>query len=125
MAVNWGSKQNMTQLTSIGGPPGSTFTTFLTPAANERIHVEVEIDFPVSAADDAVVYVDATLDDGPSENWDDVHVMEFAIDEGTDPNKVSFVLYGHYKYRIGVERISGGSDTLTSADCSYRIATMS
>lgn len=124
MAVQWSSsKQTMTQLTSIGNP-GKSFATLLTPAANERIHVEVEIDFPVSAADDAVVYVEATLDDS-TPNWDDVRVLEFAIDEATDPNKASFILYGHYKYRISVERIAGGSDTLTSADCSYRIATMS
>jgi hypothetical protein len=112
----------MTQLTSI--TTRQNFTTFIQLEPNERAHVEVEIDFPVSAADDAVVTVEATLD-ASTENWDDTPVLQFAIDEGTDPNKKAFILEGHYKYRIGVERISGGSDTLTSADCSYRIGTMS
>ena len=106
MAVQWGSKQNMTQLTSI--TTRQNFTTFIQPAANERVHVEIEIDFPASATDDAVIYVDGTLD-ASTENWDDTAIMTMAIDEATDPNKVSFVLYGHYKYRIGVERNSGGS----------------
>ena len=69
--------------------------------------------------DGMVVAVYRTLDD-TTESWDDTAVLEFVIDKGTDPNKLSFLLSGGYKHRIGVRR-DGTTDTHTSADMSFRL----
>ena len=37
----------------------------------------------------------------------------------TDPNRISFLVTGVYKFRVGVRR-SGSTDTITSADLSLR-----
>jgi hypothetical protein len=36
-----------------------------------------------------------------------------------DPNRISFLVTGVYKFRVGVRR-SGSTDTITSADLSLR-----
>ncbi len=59
-----------------------------------------------------------TLDD-TSEVWDVIPMMEFLIENTTDPNRISFLVTGVYKFRVGVRR-SGSTDTITSADLSYR-----
>jgi hypothetical protein len=46
-------------------------------------------------------------------------VMEFLIENATDPNRISFLVTGVYKFRVGV-RTSGSTDTITSADMSLR-----
>lgn len=121
MAVGWGTKTNATQLTSI--TTEQFFNQTPNPAPNEMVHCEVEADFPATPTDDAIVAVYGTLDDS-TENWDDTPLMEFTIDNGTDPNKISWSMFGFYKFRVGVRR-SGTTDTLTSADFSHRIGTMS
>lgn len=113
----WGSKTSATQLTSVSSTE-QFFDTLITLNPQETIHCEVEVDFVVTPTDDMIVAVYATLD-ASSESWDDAPIMEFVIDNGTDPNKVSFLVSGVYKIRIGV-RASGGTDTHTSADLSYR-----
>jgi len=122
MAVGWSSsKTTATQLTSI--TTEQFFTTIIGPAANEVAHVEVEVDFPATPTDRAIVSVYGTLD-ASSENWDDTPIMQFTLENSPDPNKVSFRLFGVYRYRIGVKR-SGTTDTLASADMAYRLATLS
>ena len=59
-----------------------------------------------------------TLDDA-SEVWDLIPMMEFLIENTTDPNRISFLVTGVYKFRVGVRR-SGSTDTITSADLSLR-----
>jgi hypothetical protein len=59
-----------------------------------------------------------TLDD-TSEVWDLIPMMEFLIENTTDPNRISFLVTGVYKFRVGVRR-SRSTDTLTSADLSLR-----
>ena len=59
-----------------------------------------------------------TLDDS-SEVWDIIPMMEFLIENTTDPNRISFLVTGVYKFRVGVRR-SGSTDTITSVDLSYR-----
>ena len=110
----WGAKTNATQLTSI--TTEQFFALLVTTTPRELIHCEIEVNFPVSPTDNAIVAVYGTLD---AENWDDTPLMEFVIDKGTDPNKISFQIMGVYKFRIGVRR-DGTTDTLTSADFSFR-----
>lgn len=58
--------------------------------------------------------------DASTENWDDTPFVVFQIDKAIDPNKVAFVIKDVYKFRVGVKR-SGSTDTITSADFSYRL----
>ena len=112
----WGSKTSATQLTNITTEQFFDQTPTLNP--RELCHCEVDANFPASPTDNLAVSVYATLD-ASSEDWDDTPLMQFEVDNGTDPNKVSFVVMGIYKFRIGVKR-SGTTDTITSADFSYR-----
>lgn len=112
----WGSKTTATQLTSITTEQFFSATPTLNPG--ETLHCEVEANPPTTPTDDLIVAVYGTLD-ASSENWDDTPIMEFIIDKDTDPNKVSFLISGIYKFRVGVRR-SGSTDTYTSADFSYR-----
>ncbi len=57
-----------------------------------------------------------TLDDS-SGVFDLIPMMEF--ENTTDPNRISFLVTGVYKFRVGVRR-SGSTDTITSADLSLR-----
>lgn len=114
----WGSKTSATQLTSI--TTIQYFDSVPTLDPGEWAHVQVDVNFPATPTDHAVVQVFTTLDDS-SENWDDTPLHEFQIDKGTDPNAVSFLVSGVYKFRVGVKR-SGSTDTLTSADLAYRLS---
>jgi hypothetical protein len=82
----------------------------------------VSVDFPGSPTDHAIIAVYTTLDDS-SEVWDLIPMMEFLIENTTDPNRISFLVTGVYKFRIGVHR-SGSTDTITSADLSLRKGTV-
>ena len=113
----WGSKTTSTQLTSVTTEQFFSQTPTLNPG--ETTHVEVDADFPASPTDYLVVAVYGTLDDS-SENWDDTPILEFEIDNATDPNKLSFLVSGVYKFRVGVRR-SGSTDTITSADMAHRL----
>jgi hypothetical protein len=90
-------------------------TNLIAPAT---AHVQVSVDFPGSPTDHAIVAVYTTLDD-TSEVWDLIPMMEFLIENTTDPNRISFLVTGVYKFRVGVRR-SGSTDTITSADLSLR-----
>jgi hypothetical protein len=106
------------------GHPATAFTTeqFFNqvPTLNPRetAHVQVSVDFPASPTDHAIIAVYTTLDD-TSEVWDLIPMMEFLIENTTDPNRISFLVTGVYKFRVGVRR-SGSTDTITSADLSLR-----
>ncbi len=112
----WGSKTSATQLTSITTEQFFNQTPTLTPG--ELLHCEVEYNPVGTPTDNLVVSIYGTLD-AATENWDDTPIMRFEIDNAIDPNKVSFTLSGIYKFRIGVKR-SGSTDTITSADFSFR-----
>jgi hypothetical protein len=84
----------------------------------ETTHLQVSVDFPDSSTDHAIVAVYTTLDDS-SEVFDLIPMMEFLIENTTDPNRISFLVTGVYKFRVGVRR-SGSTDTITSADLSLR-----
>ena len=113
----WGSKTTSTQLTSITTEQFFSQTPTLNPG--ETAHVEVEYNPVASPTDNLVVSVYGTLD-ASAENWDDTPILEFEIDNGTDPNKVGFLVSGVYKFRVGARR-SGTTDTITSADMAHRL----
>jgi hypothetical protein len=121
MTVAWSGKTDATQLTSI--TTEQFFDVTPSPDPNEVAHCEVEVDFPTTPTDNAIVSVYGTLD-ASTENWDDTPLLQFTISNGTDPNKVSWTIFGVYKFRVGVKR-SGSTDTLTSADFSVREGSMS
>ena len=112
----WGSDTAATQLTSITTEQFFNQVPTLNP--RETAHVQVSVDFPGSPTDHAIVAVYTTLDDS-SEVWDLIPMMEFLIENTTDPNRISFLVTGVYKFRVGVRR-SGSTDTITSADLSLR-----
>lgn len=112
----WGADTAATQLTSI--TTEQFFSTVITLNPGELAHVQVSADFPATPTDHLVVSVYTTLDD-TTEVWDITPWLQFQIDKATDPNRASFALYGCYKARVGVKR-SGTTDTITSADLSYR-----
>lgn len=116
----WSSKTSATQLTSITTEQffsfGGSSRVDLDPG--ESAHFQVEVNFPASPTDDAIVAVYGTLDES-SEVYDLIPVIEFVIDKAADPNRVSFLVDGVKGFRVGVRR-SGTTDTITTADASYR-----
>ena len=110
----WGSDTAATQLTGITTEQFFNQVPTLNP--RETAHVQVSVDFPSSPTDHLLVAVYTTLDD-TSEVWDIIPMMEFLIENTTDPNRISFLVTGVYKFRVGVRR-SGSTDTITSADLS-------
>lgn len=114
---SWGDKTASTQLTTLS----DTLQYFTnTPQMNpgQTNHEEVECDFASTPTDNLEVQVQGTLD-ASSESWDETPITAFEIDNGTDPNKVSFLVSGFYKYRVGVQS-TGATDDHTSADRNYR-----
>ena len=113
----WAAKDSSTQLTNI--TTEQFFDDIPTLNPRELAHCEVEYNPVSSPTDNLVVSVYGTLDSS-SENWDDTPILQFEIDNGIDPNKAGFVIMGIYKFRVGVKR-SGSTDTITSADFSFRL----
>ena len=108
--MGWGSKTQIMTSQSVAGTELFSDAVDLNPG--EVAHVEVEADFPGSPTDNLVVAVYGTLD-ASSENWDDTALFSFEIDNGTDPNKASFIVSGVYRFRVGCVR-SGSTDTITT-----------
>jgi hypothetical protein len=80
----------------------------------EGAHVTVDADFPASPTDNLIVEVQASLD---GTNWDDTPLMKLEIDNGTDPNQISFIVRDVAQFRLYCYR-SGSTDTITvTAKC--------
>ena len=62
--------------------------------------MQVSVDFPGSPTDHAIVAVYTTLDD-TSEVWDLIPMLEFLLENTTDPNRISFLVTGVYEFRVG------------------------
>jgi hypothetical protein len=78
----WGSDTAATQLTSITTEQFFNQVPALNP--RETAHVQVSVYFPGSPTDHAIIAVYSTLDDS-SEVWDLIPMMEFLIENTTDP----------------------------------------
>ncbi|UCG56835.1 MAG: hypothetical protein JSU70_18455 [Phycisphaerales bacterium] len=74
----------------------------------EGAHVTVDADFPASPTDDLEVYIQASLD---GSTWDDTAITSFVVDNGTDPNQVSFIVKDVAHFRLYCKR-SGSTDTI-------------
>lgn len=117
----WGSDTSATQLTTIGTSEqffsfgGSTKIT-LNPG--EEAVIQISADFVSSPTDRLVVSIYGTLDDS-SEVWDIEPVMTMLLSNALDPNRFTIVVGNLYAFRIGTKS-SGTTDTITSADASYR-----
>ena len=85
----WGSDTAATQLTGITTEQFFDQVPTLNP--RETAHVQVSVDFPGSPTDHAIVAIYTTLDDA-SEVWDLIPMMEFLIENTTDPNRISFLV---------------------------------
>jgi len=120
MAVGWSTATSATQLTSI--TTEQFFTSVPLAAPNEIVHVDVDINFPTTPTDNAVISVYGSLQG--TADYDDIPFLTFIVDNGTDPSKVSFKVFGYYQFRVGVKR-DGSTDTITSGDMDHRIGTMS
>jgi hypothetical protein len=113
--MSWSNKTQIETAASVAGT--ELYSSAVTLNPGELAHVEVEANPPATPTDDLLVRVYGTLDDS-TENWDDTPVYEFAIDKDTDPNKVSFIISGLYKWRLGFIR-DGTTDTIV-VDAYYR-----
>lgn len=119
----WGAETTLYQTSAFGGTDagvGSTevFTSDVDLETNgyEGAHVVVEADFPATPTDNLVVSVYASLD---GVNYDDTPLYAFEIDNGTDPNQVSFVVRDVAHFRIGLKS-SGTTDTI-DAQVKYQV----
>jgi hypothetical protein len=119
--MSWGNKTTATQLTSITTEQffsfGGSSYVYLNPG--ESAHVQVKYNPVGSPTDHLIVAVYGTLD-ASTQTSDVTPFMEFTVDKASDPNYVSFIVSGLYGFRIGVRR-SGTTDTITDADCAYRL----
>jgi hypothetical protein len=116
----WSADNAATQLTTI--TTEQFFDDVISLNPGEIAHVQVHVALGDSAGTDpGQVSVYTTLDDS-SETWDQVPIQSFYISQaGTlDDNWFSFTVSGVYKFRIGVKRVSGTSDSHT-ADMNSRV----
>ncbi len=113
----WGAKTSATQLVNITTEQFFDQTPSLNPG--ESAHVQVQVDFPATPTDNAIVAVYTTLDTA-TEDWDEIPFLEFLIENSNDLADVSFVVSDVFKFRVGVRR-DGSTDTLVSADMSFRL----
>jgi hypothetical protein len=51
--------------------------------------------------------------------WSGTPLIVLLLDKDVDPNSIDFVVTGVYGFRVGLKR-SGSTNTLTSADLSFR-----
>lgn len=115
----WSAKTDATQLTSITTEQFFTFGASTNIPLNPGETADVYVKFVPAASptDSLVISVYGSLDGGTT--YDLVPVLTFMLDKGANPNSVSFLVAGYYSFRVGVKR-SGTTDTIVSADCSYR-----
>ena len=111
----WGGKTNIESSTTVTS--AEVYSDAVTMNPGELAHAEVEADFPASPTDELTVKLYGTLDDS-SENWDKTPLWSQNIANSPDPNKISFVVSGLYKWRLGFER-DGSTDSIT-VNADYR-----
>ena len=75
----------------------------------EGTHVTVDANFPASPTDNLIVEVYSSID---STNYDDTPIFSMHINNGTDPNQISFILKDVMHAIIHVKR-DGTTDTIT------------
>jgi len=112
----WGAVDSSTQLTTIADTY-QYFDDVITTTPAEVCHLQVDVNY-AGTTDNMEVSIFSTLDDA-TENWDDTPVISFEMARGSDPEALSIVVTGLYRFRIGVQS-TGATDDHTSADLKYR-----
>src|ERR671911_730271 len=98
----WGAKINATQVTAITTEQFFDQTPTLNP--RESAHCHIQVDFPATPTDDAVISVYGSLD---GTAWSATPLMALVLDKDVDPNSIDFIVTGVYQFRIGVKRDNG------------------
>lgn len=111
----WSSETDATQLTSVTSTE-QIFSTKPTLNPGETAHVRIDFNPVATPTDDLIVNVYGSLD---GTDYDDTPFAKYLIDKDTDPNQISFLVYGYYQFQVGVQA-TGATDTHTSVDMSYR-----
>lgn len=112
----WSAITAATQLTAVTNSE-QFFTTFITLMPGESAEVHVEGTENGSPVDDLQINLYGTLDDA-TENWDDGPFQSYIIPASATAYKISFLVYGRYKIRVGAIALSG-SDSWT-VDMEFR-----
>jgi len=112
----WDAVDSSTQLTTISDVY-QYFDDVITTTPAELCHIQLDVNY-AGSTDDMEVGIFSTLD-ASSENWDDNPVIGFEMSRGSDPEALSFIVTGLYKFRVGVQS-TGTTDDHTSADMKYR-----
>ena len=121
MAVLWGGDTALTTQTAIDNST-EEFMGTIDLATSLSAHIQLEIDNESgSIVDDVIISVYATLD-ASSEVFDDVAFMSFSVTpKGIALERLSFVVSGVYKFRIGA--LSAGATDTYAVGGDYRVRT--
>jgi len=103
----WGAKTTATQLTAITTEQFFDQAPTLNP--RESAHCQIQVDFPATPTDDAVISVYGSLD---GTAWSATPLMVLVLDKDVDPNSIDFLVTGVYQFRVGMKR-SGATDRRT------------
>lgn len=121
MAPGWGTVEQATQLTSVTDTE-QFFDDKPTLDPNQCAHVQVEVDFPATPTDNAIVSLYGAVEATP--DYSDIPLDSFEIENDTDPARVDILVPpGIKRFRIGV-KATGATDSLT-ADMDHSVGTLS
>ncbi len=121
MAVLWGSDTALTTQTAIDNST-EEFMGTIDLATSLSAHIQLEIDNESgSITDDVIISVYSTLD-ASAEVFDDVAFQTFTVTPtGIALERLSFVVSGVYKFRIGA--LSDGATDTYAVGGDYRVRT--
>lgn len=108
-----------TQLVNVTSEQFFSFTgpgQLLSLNPGESMQVEVNVNFPASPTDLAILALYPSIDGGAT--YANTPAEEYTIDKALDPNRYPLIIAGYKNFRLGIRR-SGTTDTITSADLKY------
>jgi hypothetical protein len=110
----WGAKISATQLTSITTEQFFDQSPTLNP--RESAHCHIQVDFPATPTDDAVISVFGSFDARAGQRR---RSSPWCSTRMSIRTRSIFIVRGVYQFRVGIKR-SGSTNTLTSADFAFR-----
>jgi hypothetical protein len=126
----WGEKESADQKGDFGEE--DFFDAVTLPSPNAVAHCQVTVEFKASPglSENAVINVYGTLDGPPAHPDPDEPVwdvqplagLSFILSQDRNPNRVSFIVSGVRRFRVGVRAERPGI-LLGTANFSYRIGT--
>lgn len=110
----WSAELVSTALSSISTEQFFAFAgnSYQSLNPGEHVAIQVDVDFPSSPTDDAVVAVYPSVDGGAT--YANTPAVEFTVDRALDPNRAPYLFTGYPGYRVGIRR-SGVTTVFTSA----------